>query len=80
MSAPITCQEFVELVTDYLEGALDGATEDRFTEHARACPGCETYLEQLRETIRAVGRIEPESVPEATLDELLRAFRDWRSA
>jgi len=75
----LTCEEFVELVTDYLEGTLDPDTETRFEEHAGACPGCETYLDQFRETIRLVGRIEPEDVDPATLDRLLDAFRDWKA-
>jgi len=78
MSA-ITCAEFVELVTDYLEGALDRDTEGRFVLHATQCPGCETYLDQFRETIRRVGRIEPEAVDPVALDRLLEAFRDWKA-
>jgi anti-sigma factor RsiW len=78
-SSPLTCEEFVELVTDYLEGALDPATEDRFVQHANDCPGCDIYLEQFRETIRLTGRIEPENVDPATLDRLLDAFRDWKA-
>ena len=80
MSTPsLTCEEFVELVTDYLEGALDRDTEERFVRHAGDCPGCDTYLEQFRETIRLAGRIEPERVEPETLDRLLDAFRDWRT-
>lgn len=48
----MTCAQFVELVTDYLEGELDPATEARLTEHLADCPGCEPYLDQLRTTIR----------------------------
>ena len=78
-AAPLTCEEFVELVTDYLEGALDPEDSTRFERHAGACPGCDTYLEQFRETIRLTGRIEPEQVDPATLDRLLSAFRDWKA-
>ena len=35
----LTCQEFVELVTDYFEGALDRETTARFDEHRALCPG-----------------------------------------
>ncbi len=78
MSAPLTCAEFVELVTEYLEGTLDPETVDRFVAHTRDCPGCDAYLDQFRETIRMVGRIEPENVDPATLEQLLDAFRDWK--
>ena len=78
-TAPLTCAELVELVTDYLEGALDPETADRFMAHVRECPGCETYLDQFRATISLVGRIEPDSVDPATLDLLMDAFRDWKT-
>jgi anti-sigma factor RsiW len=76
---PMTCEEFVELVTDYLEGSMDPETESRFALHAAQCPGCDVYLEQFRETIRRVGRIEPEVVDPAALDRLLGAFRGWKA-
>lgn len=73
----LTCAEFVELVTDYLEGALDRETEARFVLHATQCEGCETYLEQIRQTARLVGTLTPESLPPEARDELLKAFRGW---
>jgi predicted anti-sigma-YlaC factor YlaD len=65
----LSCAEFVELVTAYLEGTLNRETEARFAEHTAECGGCESYLEQIRETIRLVGTLTPE--------RLLAAFRDW---
>lgn len=73
----LSCAEFVELVTAYLEGALDRETEARFAEHAAECTGCERYLAQIRETIRLAGRITPETLSPRARDELLAAFRDW---
>ena len=74
----LTCEEFVELVTDYLEGALDRDTEARFVLHATACPGCETYLQQFRATVEAIGSLPPESLDPHIRDEMLAAFRGWR--
>jgi anti-sigma factor RsiW len=74
----LPCRELVELVTDYLEGALAPAERARFEAHVAGCAGCETYLEQLRTTIaiaRATGELE--STPE--LAGLLAAFRVSRS-
>ena len=76
----ITCEEFVELVTDYLEGALDRDTEARFVMHATACPGCERYLAQFRTTIEAMGTVPPETLDPLVRDEMLAAFRGWRDA
>lgn len=74
---PISCQELVELVTDYLEGALDPADLRRFEEHLADCGKCTDYLEQLRATIQAVGRITPDDISPEAESALLEAFRGW---
>jgi anti-sigma factor RsiW len=74
----VTCQELVELVTDYLEGALASEQRARFEAHLSACPGCADYLEQMRLTIRASGRLTEESLEPRTRDALLSIFRDWK--
>jgi anti-sigma factor RsiW len=73
----VRCAEFVELVTAYLESALDPATERRFVKHLAGCAGCDRYLEQFRRTIAELGRLPAESIPPQARDRLLDAFRDW---
>ena len=75
----LTCQEMVELVTDYLEGRLDDASRERFEAHVAECEACTMYIEQMRQTIVALGRIPAETVSPEAEQELLAAFRDWRS-
>jgi anti-sigma factor RsiW len=75
----LSCRELVELVTDYFEDALSPAERARFEAHVAACGGCTRYVEQLRATIAAVGRLEPEAVPPDAEAALLDAFRDWKS-
>ncbi|HET6847534.1 MAG TPA: zf-HC2 domain-containing protein [Gaiellales bacterium] len=74
---PLPCQELVELVTDYLEGALPPADRERFDRHIAGCDGCTAYLEQMRATIRLTGRLRPDDVDPAARAALLRAFRGW---
>jgi predicted anti-sigma-YlaC factor YlaD len=74
----LTCRELVEIVTDYLEGAMPAGERLRFEEHLVICPGCTNYLEQMRQTIRVVGSLGEENVPVPGRDELLRAFREWK--
>jgi anti-sigma factor RsiW len=76
--ADLTCQDFVELVTDYLEGALDEDTARRFEEHLALCQGCESYLSQMKETASRLGEIPVESLSAETQATLLSAFRDFR--
>jgi anti-sigma factor RsiW len=73
----LSCQEFVELVTDYLEGALSPEDAARFEGHIGRCTGCAAYLEQIRETIELTGRLTPESLSPEAERTLLDAFRDW---
>jgi len=75
----ISCQELVELVTDYLEGALDPAHVRRFEEHLARCDGCERYVEQLRQTIRATGTLTVHDLEPEAEQSLLEAFRTWRN-
>lgn len=77
--AMLSCREFVELVTDYLEGRLPAPERARFEEHLGICPGCQAYVEQMRLTLRALGRIPEESLSPPVRDELLAAFSDWKS-
>ena len=77
-AANLTCQELVELVNDYLEGALSPDDRQRFEAHLAACGGCQNYLEQMRRTIAATGALTEDTISEEAEDELLRLFRDWK--
>ena len=76
----LSCRELVELVTDYLEGALSEEERLRFEEHIGICTGCRVYLEQIRQTIVVVGRLSEDSLAPDAERELLEAFRGWRFA
>lgn len=74
----ITCQEFVEMVTDYLENVLLPETRRQFEEHVELCPGCETYLEQIQQTIVMMRRIGEETPTPETKQKLLDVFHQLR--
>jgi anti-sigma factor RsiW len=74
----LTCKELVELVTDYLEGALSLSDRRRVDEHLATCPYCQIYLEQMRQTIRALGHLPEKAIPPEALEALLARFRGWR--
>ena len=74
----ITCQQVVELVTEYLEGALPADEVARFEDHLSLCEGCAWYVEQIRMTVDAVGRIDVSDVPPDMRDDLISAFRDFK--
>ena len=75
----LVCQQAVELVTDYLEGALSRRARRRFEAHLAGCPHCTEYLAQMRETIRLTGRLEPEDLTAQQREEFVQLYRRWRS-
>jgi anti-sigma factor RsiW len=79
-TAEITCKELVELVTDYLEGALPSVDRSRFERHLGGCPGCTAYVEQFRETIRLTGMLREDDLEPAARDALLAEFRNWKAS
>lgn len=76
----MSCRELVELVTDYLENALDPKTRERFEAHLEICDGCVAYVEQMRVTVRVLGEIPEDSLSPDVRDRLLDAFRGWGRA
>lgn len=74
----LTCREFVELVTDYLEGALDPQLRRQFELHLSRCEGCQIYLEQMRQTLKLLGRLNEAAIPTEGKAKLLATFRAWK--
>jgi anti-sigma factor RsiW len=75
----MACNELIELVTDYIEGRLPPLDVTRFDAHLGICDGCGTYLDQMRETIEALGHLPEESITPEARESLLEAFRGWRA-
>ena len=80
MARALSCNEVVELVTAYLEGALKRRDRKAFERHLKKCDGCSNYVEQIRATIATVGRVKEDDLPPELRENLVAAFRDWRSA
>ena len=75
----LACQELVELVTDYLEGALSPADHARFEAHIAGCDACTMYVRQMREMLELLGELTSDSISPQAEAELLATFRDWKS-
>jgi predicted anti-sigma-YlaC factor YlaD len=75
----ITCKELVEIVTDYLEGRMGPERRLLFEEHVAFCSWCQTYLDQMRETIRLSGTLTEDDLSPETRNTLLEAFRNWNA-
>jgi anti-sigma factor RsiW len=71
------CNELVELVTAYLDDALDPETRARVEAHLADCEGCANYVQQFRETVRTVGKISDDELDPAFRNRLLDAFKNF---
>ena len=75
----LACIELVEVITDYLEGAMPARKRRLLEEHLAACDGCTAYVEQMRRTIETAGRLRAEDIPPELEERLLVAFENWKS-
>ena len=75
----LVCREVVELVSDYLEGALSRSERRRFERHLAGCENCTEYLRQMRATIALTGRLAPEDLTPMMREEFTALYRRWRS-
>jgi anti-sigma factor RsiW len=76
----ISCQEVVELVTDYLDQALPADEASLFEQHINFCDGCIWYVEQIKSTAEALGEVREEDISPEAKDRLMSAFREWRGS
>jgi len=74
----LTCKELVEVLTDYLEDALEPAERADIERHLAICHGCLNYVEQMRSTIDLLGRI-PDDEGTVHSKRLLSIFREWQA-
>ena len=74
----LVCEQAVELVTDYLEGALSRRQRRRFEAHIRACPNCSAYLEQIQAVVATSGSITPDDLTPQARHDLTALYRQWR--
>jgi anti-sigma factor RsiW len=74
----VTCQQFVDILTDYLEGVVDPRLRADIERHIVICRGCANYAEQMRSTIDILARAAGEDASGDGSGELVGLFRRWR--
>ena len=78
MTDHLACIDEVELLTDYLEGALPDAERRRLEAHLETCPGCTEYLTQMKTVAGSLGGLREETFPRELRDSLIASMRDIR--
>ena len=76
----VVCADWVELVTDYLEGTLDEAMVRSAEAHLARCDACVEYLAQMRLTVDELGHVPSERLSESARRGLVAAFREWSAS
>ncbi len=76
----VKCREVVDVLTDYLEGAMPPEQRAALEQHLLTCEGCTNYVEQLRMSIALTGRLQEEDVPPQVMDRILNMFRERSSS
>lgn len=74
----VTCEQLVELATEYFEGGLDVSERLRIERHMTICPPCRGFVGQFRATVAAAGALPPEPLSPGAREALLGAFRAWK--
>jgi anti-sigma factor RsiW len=76
----LACQQAVELMSDYLDGALTPRDHARFEVHLAGCEACLRYLDQMRVTVAALGHLEPDALDDVLKRELIELHRRWQAS
>jgi anti-sigma factor RsiW len=79
LPSPLVCRDAVELVSDYIDGTLSRRQRRRLEKHLALCDACNAYLEQMRATIAASGKVAPEDLPSEVVEGLVNLFRQYRA-
>jgi anti-sigma factor RsiW len=75
----LTCREVVELVSAYLDDALEPAERARFEEHLAGCDACTEFVAQFRTTTTVLTRFTEQDLEPEVRDAMLQTFRAWRA-
>jgi len=74
----LTCRQLTEPITDDAEGRLSFIERLSFQLHLGLCGACRRYLDQVRLTVRILGRLPPSPPPEQVRQQQLSCFRTWQ--
>lgn len=75
----VSCQQIVEIVSDYLDGDLDPDMRATVDAHLAVCPGCLEYLSQMRTTIGSLRDVTSEDLAPSMVSRLVAAFSEHRA-
>lgn len=72
----VACRQVVEMITDYLDGALPVEHRSALEQHLVLCEGCTTFFDQMRTTIGMTGVLREEDVPDEVMAVVMRVIKE----
>ena len=70
----LTCKQFLQELTDYLDETLDPQTRSELTRHVNECPNCWVVCNTTEKTLKVFKGMEPKAVPEDIQTRLMAAL------
>ena len=73
-----SCRAFYQVLSDYLDGALEEADAEHVRGHIDACPPCGVYLDQFRVVYEATGKVSADDLPDDFCEVMERVLGKWK--
>jgi len=73
MTFLLTCKEFLQELTDYLDSTVDAELRVKLEKHISECPNCFVILDTTQKTIKVYKGVEPQAIPEEVHVRLMKA-------
>jgi anti-sigma factor RsiW len=70
----LTCTQFLEELSDYLDEALDGLGRAELERHLSKCPGCRVIVDTTKKTVRVFKGLDPCPLPPEVEARLMSAI------
>ena len=71
----LTCKDFLNELSDYLDESLDPELRAQLHEHVTQCPNCWVILDTTQKTIKVYRGVEPQSIPTDIHSRLMAALQ-----
>ena len=73
MTFLLTCKEFLQELTDYLDSTVDAELRVKLERHISECPNCFVILDTTQKTIMVYKGVEPQAIPDEVHVRLMKA-------
>ena len=73
MTSLLTCKEFLQELTDYLDSTVDAELRRKLEAHINECPNCFVILDTTQRTIKVYKGMQAQEIPQEVHVRLMKA-------